>query len=106
MKVKKQYKKSKPLTKEQSEYRAKILGKKYKPRAQVLTPLITKKYTRHDYMNNCMFWINEFAAGRTDKKDFVKSVTYLRDYCNEIIKENTPITPETVPPLRNPFEWL
>lgn len=70
------------------ELRQKILKVKQKPEKEKPLSQPPKVTTRNEYMNNCMFWINEFEAGRTGRIDLVKSATYLRDYCNQIIKEN------------------
>lgn len=57
-------KRRKALTKEQIEFRNKILGSGSKVRVEKIFPT-PEVITRNRYMNNCMFWINEFEAGRT-----------------------------------------
>ena len=88
-------KRKRVLTKEQIEFRSKILGKKAEPikeRTKKWKPLPQppKPVTRNQYMNNCMFWINKFEAGREGKEQLMKAVTCLRNHCNQIIQENTP----------------
>ena len=73
------------LTNDQIEFRQKILNKKIKVKKERPLPTPPKEPTRIDYMNNCVFWVNEYAAGRTDEARFKKAVYYLREYCNEIL---------------------
>lgn len=111
------------LTPEQIEFRKSIIRKRKQKTSSIITaavikkpaptiaivnaPVIQKKITRNEYMNNCMFWINECNAGRENRKRLLKSVRHLRDYCNEIIKENTPAEPKKeVAEIDNPFEFL
>lgn len=60
-------------TKEQDEYRAAILNRKYvkkerkpKERKKYLWPTDTMNQTEKNgyYIGNCVFWINEYMAGR------------------------------------------
>ena len=80
------------LTKDQIEFRAKILGKraKYIKRPKVKPTPIEKETTRNEYMNHCMFWINEYETGRTTKERVISAATNLRLYCTQIIEETKP----------------
>lgn len=36
------------------------------------------------YAQNCYFWINEYLAGRTDKKELLEAVKHLRKHMESI----------------------
>ena len=72
------------ITKAQQDFRDSILKKGKKEKSPISPP---KAITRNEYMNNCMFWINEYEAGRTTKERFLKAIGILRDHCNQIIQE-------------------
>lgn len=78
------------LTAEQIDFRNKILKIKPKPKKEKPLPPPPKVTTRNEYMNNCMWWINEFEAGRTEKDRFIQAVNSLHNHCIEILRENTP----------------
>ena len=73
------------LTKDQIEYRNSIL--KPKPKTRKVSRLQTI-ISRTEYMNNCIFWINEYHAKRTTVERLISATTNLRNYCQEIINEN------------------
>lgn len=78
-----------PLTEEQISYREKVLKIKAKIKKEKPLPRPSIAITRVQYMNNCMYWINEFEAGRNDKAEFIKAVNALHNHCIEILRENT-----------------
>ncbi len=72
-------------TPEQIEYWNTILKVKQKS-LKYNTVIQTKKTSRKEYMENCLFWINEFFEGRSCAERASKAAVHLKHYCDEIIK--------------------
>lgn len=81
-------------TKEQQEYRDSILNKrvlnfkynkKPKPKEviEVSKPRGSIEYKLY-YMNNCIFWINEYREGRCDLVKVMTAIESLKKLCDEI----------------------
>lgn len=77
------------ITDEQRRFREMILKKKPRKR-KAYVPIPARVISRNEYMNNCMFWINEYEAGRTDKEEYLSATRSLYNYCVAIINENNP----------------
>lgn len=75
------------ITKEQQEFRNKILNKKSvipdKPKL-VYPP----KTTTIQYMENCIYWIKNYISSGENKKA-IQSAEYLQVHCKSIIQELT-----------------
>lgn len=84
--VKSQYNK----TPEQEEFCNNILNKKYIPRKPKCKPTVIeeKKLTRIDYMNNCIFWINEYLCARTSIDGFNKAIYHLEEHIRLLKNEH------------------
>ena len=70
-------------TKEQQEYYDSFLPKKYKKKEKELMKIMS----RTEYMNNCIFWLNEYYQKRCTKERVVLAARHLKIYCEEIIQE-------------------
>lgn len=80
------------LTKDQINYRNAILKKKVVPRKPKKV-VVQGPIPRIQYMNNCMYWINECHYKRVSAEDHLLSAaTSLKNYCQEIINEQTATT--------------
>lgn len=85
-------KSKKPLTQEQIDWRNSILRGKVKPiiKAEVLPEkilsnedLINKNFY---YLNNGIFWINEYIEGRADKNRLLHTARALQENAKELEK--------------------
>lgn len=75
------------ITKEQQEFRNTILKKKMGRKRKITEIIRPEPITRETYMANCVFWIKEYYEKRTDKEMAMKVAFYLKQYCEEIIRE-------------------
>jgi hypothetical protein len=78
-------------TKEQQELYDSFLPnkykkKRYKKKETVLIEL-PKTMSRTEYMNNCIFWLNEYYTKRCTKEHALKAAESLKRYCEEIMFE-------------------
>lgn len=70
-------------TKEQQEVYDSFLPKRYKKKEKSLIKIMS----RTEYMNNCIFWLNEYYAKRCDKSRAISAAENLKKYCEEIVNE-------------------
>lgn len=71
-------------TAKQAEYVSKLI--KAKSRENKIEPL--KKMQTTDYMRNCIFWIDEFIAGRSNKEKLNSALESLQMHIDKIIVEH------------------
>ncbi len=90
----------KVLTKEQIEWRQSILKGKSISKKVVKKEIIQRSdiyispkqeesllENRVRYMNNCMFWINQFWEGKTKVEKFNSCVLAMISHCNELLNQ-------------------
>lgn len=88
-------KRTKEITEDQKKYRDSILQKKRTYRKRATEIYLPEPMTRERYMNNCLYWIRLYYERKGDKESAKKAVFYLRQYCDEIIRElNSDPNPE------------
>ena len=74
----------------QQEFYEKLAGKrkyvkKEKPSYKI------EPISKEQYLKNCMWWLQEYFTGRTDKEHFDKTIQHIITYANEpqpLLKEN------------------
>lgn len=86
------------LTDQQKEYRDSILKpKRGRPKKHYITntddlkELITRERLYMEkkigYLNNCIFWLNEFSHGKEDKNKLFETITAIENHCKDMRKE-------------------
>lgn len=68
----------------------KKLGRPRKVKRETPTKWNEPKTSRTDYMRNCIFWIDEFLAGRTDREKLNNVLNSLQAHINTIRIETNP----------------
>lgn len=89
------WKKDIVLTPAQEEYRLKILKKKLTAKSDQITEKEFPKASTKDsfisdrivYMVNCVYWVEEYAAGRADAVNLKSALLYLEEHCKDIRKK-------------------
>lgn len=71
------------LTDEQKKYRSSLLIKVRKNKVKPINEIIHHT----TYINNCIYWINEFYKGEATKEKALSSITALKEHLDKISKE-------------------
>ena len=71
------------LTKAQQEFHDSVLPKRYKKKEVHLSKIMS----RTEYMNNCIYWLNEFYMMRCTPDHALSATIALKKHCEEIILE-------------------